>query len=93
MRLDGEDIFVGDSVYDLGFGDGVVVELGRKIRVKFSSLNNQVWSFDSRGIRRSAKIRQLYFHNPILTVPPRDKGRFDLVCDIAKVVAEKLGNG
>ena len=89
MRLDGEDIIVGDSVYDLGFGSGKVIEVGDKIRVRFNSLK-QTFSYDGRGMRRAVKMRQLYFHNPIIAVPAKDDKDFSIICDNAKALTSIL---
>lgn len=90
MRLGTEDIFVGDVVYDLGYGSGTVVEVNQTIRVHFTSLN-QTWTYSSQGIRRGAKLRQLYFHNPILCVPSKEQPIYDIVKATAKYLSEKLG--
>ena len=91
MRLDNSDITVGDKVYDLEYGYGDVVEItDAGIHVRLNSLGRKKL-YDSRGMRRGAKTRVLYWHDPVITNPPKDKARWNLVTKVARAAAEAVG--
>jgi len=78
MQFDGSNIFVGDSVYDLAYGPGVVVELKpneNRFVVRFGeryvgyNLNGQ-GNFDRKT---------LYWRDPTDSLPvPKDNARWAL---------------
>lgn len=88
--LDGYDVNIGDSVYDVAHGTGKVMELlvENRFRVHFSS--GQYFVFDSSGRTNRYPNRTLYWHNPVLMAPLKDDTKWASAAAICRTVAEQL---
>lgn len=91
MRLDNTQIRVGDTVYDLEYGSGKVHEVtDAGIHVYLSSMQRKKL-YNEQGMRRGAKRRVLYWHDPITAIPPKDAAKWKIVQDVASATVEALG--
>lgn len=90
MKLDNTEIVAGDTVFDLEYGVGTVKEVAEHIHV-YHSANARYKSYDARGMRAGAKVRTLYWQNPVIASPPKDKARWDMVVAIAQAAVNTVG--
>lgn len=68
--INNENVAVNDRVFDITHGSGIVVSTQyNDIVVKFD--NGLRIAFDSTG--SYAGLRRLYWHNPVVVEPPKDK--------------------
>lgn len=87
MTLDGYEVVVGDRVYDLAMGHGVVESIANdQITVWY---NTHGYPYDSRG-HGPFRQRTLYWANPIQTVPSKDPGVRDLAGKLYNAVNQVL---
>jgi hypothetical protein len=76
--MDGSPVRNGDTVYDVVYGAGQVVELlvdGRFV-VALSGGSRRI-VFDERGFSKMSRARTLYWHNPFLIVPGKSDADWD----------------
>lgn len=92
MKLDGFEVKVGDTVYDLVLGSGVVVSLHEdsavnRFTVKFGE--HRQLTFDEHGFCHH-KFRTLYWHNPIIAIPAKDDVFWALQKDVSLAATELI---
>lgn len=85
--LDNSPINLNDSVYDLVYGVGSVTSVtDTVISVKFK--NGRTLSYDVGG--RINGIRRLFWHDPLIIAPPKNKRIWDtfrrIVLDVYKLI-------
>lgn len=70
--LDGEQVVVGDFLYDTQYGRGQVEQLlvDNRVVVLFSGLNRR-HVYNSEGVGTRFHVRTLYWHDPIIVVPAK----------------------
>lgn len=69
MKLDGDEVAVGDKVYDLSRGIGSVVEIrDTGFMVRFA---NKIMLVSDQGVITRRSIRTVYWHNPIIVTPAK----------------------
>jgi hypothetical protein len=80
MLMDGDAIAVGDGVYDMLYGAGVVMEVlpQDRFRVKFQSKPYGL-VFASNGVGVRYSHRTLFWHDPIIVVPTKNAGLWGLI--------------
>ncbi len=91
MKLDGFDVKVGDSVYDIVFGFGEVVALHidsqDRFSVKFGSRRIQTYNEDGYGQFRR---RTLYWHDPIVVIPAKQEGAWSIQQEVCLKATEVI---
>ena len=72
--LSGEQVVLNDRVFDIANGYGTVHSLSTK---KFVVLfdNGRRIEFNADG--SLGGVRRIYWHDPIVVAPPRDKSKWD----------------
>ena len=77
--LDGEPIVLGDSVYDMIWGPGTVVQLHESgnFVVRFGATRTA--TFTSGGVNARYPGRTLFWHDPIIVLPIKRESRWLLV--------------
>lgn len=74
LELDGSEIKIGDSVYDIANGYGAVAEIrDRFFTVQF--LNRRRITFKDNGMLNG--MRRVFWHNPLVIAPPKSEARWD----------------
>lgn len=90
VTLDGETVDLGDRLFDLVHGQGVVVEtyaLSNQFRVEFG--NDKRVVYDGVGMSRFFRTRTLYWHDPMIALPVKsDRGWLRIKNICAAVVRE-----
>lgn len=86
MKLHNEDIFVGDTVYDILEGTGAVASVdNNRITVKFGS---RTYSYNSEGSRTAGTANRfnpfLYWHDPIVMIPTKSETKWEGMKQIFK---------
>ena len=78
--LDGSEVFIGDSVYGVGYGTGRVSELlsEGKFRVYFASSNRSI-TFDGNGVMARMAHRCLFWRDPVLAAPFKDEVQWNRI--------------
>ena len=88
IELDGETLNVGDSVTDVIYGTGTVVEAYETYAVvRFADRDV---TFNGNGINTMFNRRSLYWHNPILLHPQKQDVRMDVAASAANAVLQQL---
>jgi hypothetical protein len=78
-QMDGANVVVGDSVYDILYGPGTVQQLlpADRFLVVFAAVGGQKsFSYNSTGISPRFPARTLYWHNPVVVVPTKREARW-----------------
>jgi hypothetical protein len=91
MKLDGFDVLLGDSVYDLFFGVGHVRNLtsdGRAV-VSFGA---RAFTYNNAGVGQHGR-RSLYWHDPVQIIPMKDEAQWSLQRQINQAVSGVLRPG
>lgn len=91
MTLHGEEVELGDLVYDVSVnrGPGEVVETGgNMLTVSFRGRVRK--QFHSNGKQMGADMVTLFWHNPIFTNPQKNEISFQDQREIAGAVKEAL---
>lgn len=88
--INGENVSVGDKVYDVtqGYGD-VISTMYDNIQVHFKT--GVRISFDSTG--HYAGVRRLYWHNPVVIEPSKDNHLWQSLANIMSTVYNLLKKG
>ena len=77
--ISNENVAIGDTVYDVTQGSGTVVStMFNSIQVKFK--NGVSINYDDTG--HYAGVRRLYWHNPVVLEPPKDRALWDTLSPI-----------
>lgn len=87
MKLDNEDILIGDRVYDVIFGMGTVdkiVEAENRFWVIFGNRNE---CYESTGNGRFG-VRTLYWHNPFIIAPHKKDASWELMGRIIEAISK-----
>jgi hypothetical protein len=83
--MDGKTLQKNDAVYDLLYGDGVVLTVTPSIYVKFARVNQ---SYDESGFNLHWKLKTLFWHKPIITPVPHDMKHYSFLRDaVEKITA------
>lgn len=86
-KLNGESVAIGDVVYDVIQGYGTVLDTTfNEIAVRFH--NGIRITFDPEG--RYAGVRRLYWHDPVLIEPAKDKKLWGSLQGILLIVYDYL---
>lgn len=90
MRLDGQLINVGQSVYDLAFGAGIVnsITLGVGLSVKFPDGFSQGYNENGKG---QFANRTLYIAPPDIFTPLLDVQKRSLFSRVARALHTEMG--
>lgn len=88
--INGKAVSVGDRVYDKnnGYGRIVDVERDQSFTVQFSKTGNK--RFSQGG--HFGKERRVYWHDPMIVDPMKNKALWTAFCTITKVIYELLNN-
>lgn len=89
-KLDGDDVNLGDQVFDIVYGTGEVVELKVEGRFRVRFAGNKFFVFDGNGVRADAKNRTLYWHDPVLVVPMKDDINWVQARGLCRAMIDKL---
>lgn len=90
--LDGELVVVGDRVYDMVWGPGVVaqLQLSGNFVVRFAGTRTSTYT--SAGVNTRYPGRTLYWRDPIIVTPVKDEARWTLIQQlVAGIVASVRG--
>lgn len=93
MKLQDQDIFVGDKVYDLIEGFGTVTHvLDIEVVVRFSSTSS--YSYNEAGKRTGNTPNRfpvfLFWNNPVFMLPLKDDDKWDMAKDLLRNMYETL---
>lgn len=88
--LDGQQINLGDSVFDVALGPGVVKLLTEAGGVTVEFGRGRVGSYGPGGVARRFNNRTLYWHNPIITAPDKAAARWDILREAVAALAHSL---
>lgn len=90
MKLDDENIIVGDRVFDISInrGYGIVTTIfENSIEVKFERFKGV---YDSRGYQTGKNWKTLFWNKPLIIAPTKDEGMWSkkqkLVEDFMSIV-------
>lgn len=87
MQLDGFEVLVGDSVYDVAMGAGQVVslrDLNDRFEVRFS--DGRSCLFSTSGIGPFIQRRSLYWCDPVTFIPSKDPKRVRIMRDLSLAI-------
>lgn len=91
MKLDNVEVLVGDHVFDVAWGGGVVTNFmadGKLFGVNFGS---KKFYYDANGISQNGN-KTLYWKNPITKVlPTKDDAKWALYSKLCDANATALG--
>lgn len=91
MIFDGAELFVGDSVFDVAYGSGAVIEINNRsdnFRVAFGARS---FTYDLKG-HGTFPRKTLFWREPIgAYIPPKSGEKWDMFDKIRTVVALTLG--
>lgn len=91
MIFDGAKISIGDSVFDVAFGSGSVLEIDDKARMFRAQFGKRVFSFNSTGHGQFPR-KTLFWRDPIgAFVPMKKDTSWDVFSRIRDAVAKELG--
>lgn len=94
LKLDNDTVNVGDSVYDLRYGNGTVVGFDmsrRTISVKFVTPNTTL-NYEESGRRGEKFKRSLYWHNPIIAAPMKSDIFWREGISVARAAVDAMRN-
>jgi hypothetical protein len=87
-QLDNDAIGLGDTVYDVVFGVGRVVEIFADGRFLVGFTSRRV-VYSSTGHSKMNRGRTLYWHDPIVAIPTKSDSRWLLMKRLcAAIIAE-----
>lgn len=94
VLLDSYPMAVGDTVHDVVMGVGIVSNIGSDFaEVRF---NNRTLTYRDGCTSNLYGRKTLYWHNPVITIPPRNAGRWSFmraIClSVANTVLDYKGN-
>lgn len=87
MQLDGDEVAVGDRVYDTYLGDGIVKNMTADKRIVVVFSGTRMFTYDSRGISTTGR-KTLYWHNPVFMTPRKNEVHWDYQKKLCKVVSD-----
>lgn len=92
MVFDGAELNLEDSVYDVAYGSGRIIEINDKtftFRVAFGA---RAFLYDLQGFGTFPR-KTLFWRDPIQGfVPPKNTMKWDTFCNIRNAVAKELGH-
>jgi len=88
--LDGDPVNLGDTVHDVVYGVGEVVELKVEGRFRVRFAGNKFYVYDGNGVRADARQRTLYWHDPVLVIPNKDDISWTLARGLCRAMIDKL---
>lgn len=87
MQLDGDEIEVGDRVYDTYLGDGIVKTITPDTRIVVVFAGTRMFTYDARGISTTGR-KTLYWHNPVFMIPRKNEIQWDYQKKLCKVISD-----
>jgi hypothetical protein len=91
MIFDGSELVYGDSVYDVAYGSGKVIEINEKtdnFRVAFGARS---FTYDLMGFGTFPR-KTLYWRDPISGfTPPKDTIKWDMFVKLRSAIHTTLG--
>lgn len=90
-ELDGDEVVLGDTVFDVVYGTGTVKELlaeGR-FRVHFAGNKRFVYRSDGQRVDTSTR-RTLYWHDPVIAIPAKDDISWTKLRQLAKAITDTM---
>lgn len=90
-ELDGYEVNLGDTVFDVVYGMGTVKELlaDGRFRVYFAGKNRFVYGSDGRRVDAKTR-RTLYWHDPVIAVPAKDDISWTKLRQLATALIEVM---
>lgn len=87
MQLDGDDVLLGDLIFDILLGaPGVVVTLGAaSFTVDYG--NGRQLTYSGNGL--VANVRRAYWRSPILTIPRKADPQWPLLQAVVNTIREQ----
>ena len=76
--MDSEPLLIGDRVYDVVFGTGLVDRLAEGENRFWVIFGNRNESYDANGNGRFG-VRTLYWHNPFIIAPHKSESTWELM--------------
>jgi hypothetical protein len=92
--MDGSPVRNGDTVYDVVYGAGQVVELlvdGRFV-VALSGGARRI-TFTGLGFSKFSRARTLYWHNPVIITPSKDDSDWHRLRRIIGAMVSEMRRG
>jgi len=91
MVFDGSTVKLNDSMYDVAYGAGIVIELNDKadnFRVAFGNRN---FVYDLKGFGTFPR-KTLYWRDPVGGfIPPKDTAKWDMFEKLRLAIVNTLG--
>ena len=88
--LDGHQISLGDNVFDVALGPGVVKLLTDAGGVTVEFGRGRVGSYGPGGVARRFNNRTLYWHNPVVVAPDKGISQWNILRDATTALAQSL---
>ncbi len=91
VTMDGDEVAVGDRLYDICLGAGEVTQMltAGRFSVRFLG-DGREQAFTGDGMSPRSHIRTLYWHDPVIVVPRKSDARWDELKRIGVAVAGVL---
>lgn len=88
--MDGQLVELGDRVFDVAFGAGVVTYLAPDGGTTVTFDTNRTIGYNAAGNTRRFTHRTLFWHNPIAVAPPKEGNNWAAVSASMKALAAVL---
>lgn len=85
--LDGDLVSVGDSVFDVVWGAGIVSQLHLSGNFVVRFAGTRVATFTSAGVNTRYPGRTLFWRNPVVVVPTKDERHWLLIQQLVSNIA------
>jgi len=91
MILDGSEIAINDSVFDVAFGSGHIIEINDKTKIFRVQFGPRTFSYNETGHGQFPR-KTLFWRNPVGAFAPTKKDvNWDVFSRIRDAVAKELG--
>ena len=90
VSLDGDPVALRDTVHDVVYGTGTVVELmpDGRFAVQFMTIGRRN-VYNGQGYSRTNRGRTLYWHDPLLFVPQKSDTGWTLIKRLCRAVVDE----
>jgi hypothetical protein len=90
--MDGAEVYIGDSMHDMQFGRGRVVEIlsNNRVILNFAPTNRRYTFNTLTGCMNGRQFRTLFWQDPVLAVPVKDDAQWVLMRNICTSVVNSF---
>jgi hypothetical protein len=91
MIFDGSELVINDSVYDVAYGSGKVIELSDSVQSFRVAFGPRSFTYDLEGFGTFPR-KTLYWRDPISGfIPPKDTMKWDMFIKLRTAIYSTLG--